>query len=320
MRSLAVLCAAAMLAASVTHARTTIKVAIELPESSLMYQMFVHMKARLETRVPATDLEFQIFANGQLGKDQAILNGLRQGTHHMGAHCSTYGAIEPGMAVFEAPFIFANRDHVRKAIYGPVGQALLRRADSKGLVGLAIGELGFRHISNNTRPIVTPADLKGLKIRVPNSPFRAEMFQAYGASTAPIAFGELYMALRQGVVDGQENPLASVFSNKLQEVQKFVSISNHVFTPCFILASKAVFSTWPAPLQEAVRAAAREAGEFSLKRGAEMDNELIRELGKTSAVNQVDVAAFKAASKPIYDQIAKAAGADLMAMMLEAVR
>jgi len=311
--SASLLCLA--LIATGAHAKTIIKLGIGQSAGSFIHEIVVFMKNDFEKRVGG-DGELQIFAGGQIGNDTVILNGLQQGTHHMGLIGSPVAGIEKGFGIFEAPFLFGNREEVIKVTTGPPGRELLSRLRAKRIEGLAIGEIGFRQITNNARPIMRPEDLKGLKIRIPNSPFRAQTFKHFGATATPIAFGETYAALRQGVVDGQENPLATTHGERWHEVQKFVSLTNHLFTPIMIMASKSAFDTWPRPVQDALRRAAEAAAAFSFKRGEELDRKYLEEMNRTARTNQVDVAAFRKASAPLHAIVAEQAGKDLMDQVL----
>jgi tripartite ATP-independent transporter DctP family solute receptor len=300
---------------TVSFAKTTIKVATEASEGHQIYEVLLFMKKELESRLPG-ELEFALFPGGQLGKDAVVLNGLRQGTHEFTVSASPVASLEPGYGVFEAPFLFGDRDEVRKVVNGKVGQELMRRLGTKGLVALGIGELGFRQITNNVRPIVTPGDLEGLKIRIPNNPFRGVIFRTFGANPTPIAYGEVFAALRQGVIDGQENPLGSIYSAKFNEVQKYLSLSNHLFTPETFLASRIHYDRWPADVQQAMREVGREAAAYSFVVGERLDGELLSRIRQTTQINKIDSVAFKAKAKPLWDQIAERAGRDLMEQVL----
>jgi TRAP-type transport system periplasmic protein len=300
------------------HAKTIIKAGIEATEGSLVFDVMKFFQQDIERRT-AGELEFQLTTGGMLGKDIDVINGLRLGTHEMTMACSPVQSVEPTLGLFEAPFLFKSRDEVKRVVFGPIGQEVLGNLEKKGIVGLSLTELGFRQITNNVRPIRTPADLKGLKIRIPNTPFRRVTFESLGANASPVAFGETYSALRQGVIDGQENPLPSIYGAKFHEVQKYVTMANYLFTPCVIMASPSYFKRWPANLQEAVRASAKAAGEFSFTRGAELDAQYIEEMKKTSEVNAMDITAFREVARPLWDQLGQKVGGDLMKRVIAEV-
>ena len=174
---------------------------------------------------------------------------------------------------------------------------------AKGLVLLAMWDNGIRHVSNNVRPITKPEDLAGIKIRTPPDPMTVDIFKALGANPTPLAFSELYIALQQGVVDGQENPLMNIHSSKLFEVQKYISLTGHKYESTPLLASKMVFDTLSKADQKAVLDAAAEAGKLNREMSAKADSELRSKMEDAGVkFNTVDPAPFVAKTKPVYDK------------------
>jgi tripartite ATP-independent transporter DctP family solute receptor len=308
----AVAAAVILSAMSPASAETKITAGTEATEGSLVFDIMKNFETEIEAR-SGGEVDFVLVPGGQLGKDIDVINGLRLGTHEMTLACSPVQSIEPKLGIFEAPFMITNREQAKAIALGPIGDELMASLTSKGVIGLTLTELGFRQITNNVRPIRTVEDIAGLKIRVPNSPFRQATYKALGANPTPIAFGETYAALRQGVVDGQENPLPSIFGAKFHEVQKYVTIANYLFTPCTIMASPTYFNQWSPEVQGWVRESARAAAEHSFVRGAELDEQYLAEMKKTSEVNYLDdPASFRAAVRPLWDEIAEKVGKDLM--------
>ena len=313
----------ALLPATSYAADVTVKLAISaVGEDHLYVQMSKMMAREVEKRVPGK-VDWQLFPGAQLGRDDVVMTGLKTGTHVASMPGSWVAAVEPGFNLFEAPFLFSNREAVRKIIRA-VQDDLGDRLAKKGIVMVGgIGELGFRQISNNVRPIVTPDDLKGVKLRTPGNPLRLKTFRSFGANPTPMNFAEVYMAIRQGVIDGQENPLATIWAGKLYEVQKYVSISNHVFTPTTILFSKVLWDTWPADVRNAIDEAARMANEFSFEFGTEKDQSLQAEMQKLAPslkFNKIDVAAFKKVAEPLYADMEGKVGKDLWAKVTAALK
>ena len=313
----AALATAASLATFAASAQTVIKAGIEATQGSLVYDIMAFFEKDLEARLPG-EVDFQLIPGGQLGKDIDTMNGLRLGTHELTIACSPVQSLEPTLGVFEAPFLITDRETAKEIVLGPIGEELMANLTSKGVIGLALTELGFRQITNNVRPINTIEDIRGLKIRIPNTPFRQVTFEALGANPTPIAFGETYAALRQGVIDGQENPLPSIFGAKFHEVQKYVTIANYLFTPCTIMASPTYFNAWPENVQQAVRESARAAAEYSFERGAELDAQYIEEMRTTSEVNELDAASFREAAVPLWEQVGQQVGPELMQKVIDA--
>jgi tripartite ATP-independent transporter DctP family solute receptor len=294
-------------------AEVTVKMGISVGGDHLYVQMSKLMAKEIEKRVPGR-VDWKLFPGAQLGRNDVIMRGLKTGTHIASMQASWVAAIVPAFELFEAPFMFTNREQVRK-VAAAVQDDLAEELAKKGVVLVGgIGELGFRQISNNVRPIVKPADLNGVKLRTPGNPFRIKIFRTFGANPTPMSSSEVYMAIRQGVIEGQENPLASIWAMKFHEVQKYISLSNHVFTPTAIVFSKKHWDSWPKDIRDAIEEAGRVAIEFTFKFGKEKDQSLQAEMRKANPeikFNKIDVAAFKKLAAPLYADLEKQVGKDI---------
>jgi tripartite ATP-independent transporter DctP family solute receptor len=214
--------------------------------------------------------------------------------------------VDPKFGVFEMPYLFKDRVHVKKvAEDAQIKTVLFDPLPEKGLRLLGMWENGFRVITNNVRPIVKPEDLKGIKLRVPSGVWRVKMFRAYGANPTPLAYGEVFAALQAGVMDGQENPFAQIWGGKFYEVQKYLSLTDHVYTPAYSIVSERFWKTLPPDVQQVLAKISVEVGDFARKEGARMDKDLEEKMGKSLKINEVDKDAFVAASKPVYEEFAK---------------
>jgi tripartite ATP-independent transporter DctP family solute receptor len=182
---------------------------------------------------------------------------------------------------------------------------------------LGVWENGFRHITNNVRPIVKPEDLKGVKLRVPGGVWRVNMFKAYGANPSPMPLAEVYSALQSGVMDGQENPFPQIASAKFQEVQKFLSLSGHVYTPAYLVIGEDSWKKLPRDIQTTISKIAREIGDFARSEGERLDKELMAKIAPPMKSNEVDKDAFIKASRAIYEEFGKevAGGTDLVKLV-----
>lgn len=188
----------------------------------------------------------QTFFNGALGGEREALEAVQLGTQEL-TFTST-GPVPnfvPETKVLDVPFLFRDKAHARAVLDGPIGQELLAKFDSKGLKALAWAENGFRHMSNSRREIREPGDLKGLKIRTMENPVHIAAYKGFGIVTTPMAFPELFTALQQGTVDGQENPLSVIISSKFDQVQKYLSLTGHVYSPALFVMNKAVYDKLP---------------------------------------------------------------------------
>lgn len=247
--------------------------------------------------------EVQNFGSSQLGKDKELLQKLKLGQITFSLPSTVMSSVTPEFGVFEMPYIIQNRDHMRKVRDEVVMTKLQEAAKKKGYRILGVWENGFRHITNNTRPINKPEDLKGIKLRTPKGAWRVKMFKSYGANPTPMAFSEVFTALKTGVMDGQENPFAQIYSAKFQEVQKYLSLTGHVYTPGYILTSDEGFAKLPEDVQKVLSDCAQENSEWVYKKAAELETDLLGKIKEAGvAVNEADKAAFVAASKAIYDE------------------
>jgi TRAP-type transport system periplasmic protein len=270
------------------------------------------------------DVEIEYFDSGTLGDEIVHMEQVRTGQLDVYPLGSDAVTLDSKWAVFDMPFLFPDRDTVARVLDGEVGQELDQSMQSSaGLKVLGLGELGFRQITNNVRPIVTPDDLRGLKIRVPGSQTRIAAFQAFGANPLTMNIGELYLAMQQGVVDGQENPLSNVRAWSWYEVQRYLSMSNHVYTPVTLVMNLRRYESLTDDERAAVDRAAARAVEASRRYGEENDAKLIEEIRELSGgnmeFNDIDLAAFKAASQEVVPIIAQAAGQEFTDKVLGAV-
>ena len=246
------------------------------------------------------------YGSSQLGGDSEMIQKLKLGTIDMALPSTVMSSQVDLFGVFEMPYIVKNRQHMAKIEKEVFWAKLAPEAEKKGLKVIAVWENGERHITNSKRPIKAPADLAGIKLRVPEGKWRVKMFQAYGANPSPMKFSELFTALQTGVMDGQENPFTQIYSAKLHEVQKYLSLSGHVYTPAYLTVGKAKWESLPADVRKTLEDTAKETQAYVYETAAKDDAEL---LGKIKAagvqVNEVDKDAFIAASRPIYEEFGK---------------
>ncbi|MFX0540934.1 TRAP transporter substrate-binding protein [Roseovarius sp. S4756] len=249
-------------------------------------------------------VEMQTFGSSQLGNDKEMLQKLKLAQIDFSLPSSVMSSVDDTFGIFEMPYIITSRDHMRR-VQGEMMDTFQAAANDNGYHIVGLAENGFRHITNNVRPINVPADLEGVKLRTPNGVWRLKMFQEYGANPTPMAFSDVFTALQTGVIDGQENPYAQIASAKFQEVQKYLSITGHVYTPAYILASKKAFDALPADVQAGLTDCANQTQDFTYETAAEMETTLLKEIEDAGVeVNTADKAAFIEASKPIYKQFA----------------
>ena len=255
-----------------------------------------------------------VFGSSQLGGDKELLQKLKLGTVDMALPSTVMSSEVDLVGIFEMPYLVKDRDHMKKIEKEIVWPTLAPAAEKKGIKIIAVWENGYRHITNSKRPINGPDDLKGLKLRVPEGKWRVKMFQAYGANPSPMKFSEVFTALQTGVMDGQENPFTQIYSAKFQEVQKYLSLSGHVYTPAYVTVGTKKWASLPDDVRKILEDTAMETQAFVYATAAKDDTDL---LGKLKAagmqVNEVNKDAFIAASKPIYQEFGKEVpGADAL--------
>ncbi|OOF43592.1 TRAP transporter substrate-binding protein [Rodentibacter trehalosifermentans] len=272
---------------------------------SLQYNTTKHFVDITNEKLSAAKLDYQLkfFGSGQLGSDKDTQQKLKLGTIDIALLSSTLATNIPQMAIFELPFLITNRRQlieIEEQVFYPY---IAPEAEKKGYKVIGLWENGFRNITNNVRPITKPEDLKGLKIRTPNSSWRLKMFKEWGANPTPLPFGDVFIGLRTGVIDGQENPLTNIYAAKLQEVQKYLSITNHVYSPSYLTVGVNSYKKLPQEVKNIIELSSKETQSWAYKEAEKSDTELIKKLiASGMLLNEVDTASFIEASKPIYQE------------------
>ena len=255
----------------------------------------------------------QQFPNSALGGEREMIEAVQLGTLDL-VNTSTgpVGNFVPEVKIVDIPFLFRDYDHARKVMDGPIGQDILTKFPSKGLVALAWTENGYRHMTNNKRSIVKPADAAGLKMRTMENKVHMEGYRAFGIQPTPMAFPEVFGALQQGTVDGQENPIPVILSSKFSQVQKYLSLTGHVYSPALIITSPRLINKLSDADKKVFMDAAKHAAAAQRKKVNDDENSGIAQLEKEgmTVVRKVDGQAFRDALAPVYANYAKEFGAD----------
>ena len=234
-------------------AETVIKVGHGANEQYHMHRALLKFEELVE-QGSGGEIDVQIFPSSQMGPDREMIEGVQTGVLEMAVPPSSFFAgWDPAFAVIELPYMYASKDIALDTFASDTGEAMLKRLENQGLVGLGWLENGLRHVTNNVRPIETPADLDGVKLRTMKVPAHVDTFTTLGANPTPMNFGEVYSALQQGVIDGQENPIALIDSQRFYEVQKHVSLTGHVFTVYIPVISQDFFYSLPEEHQRLVK-------------------------------------------------------------------
>jgi tripartite ATP-independent transporter DctP family solute receptor len=295
----------AALVASGAQAQTVLKFG-HVGEPSSLFETTANEFARCVNEAGGGAVEVQVFGSSQLGNDQELLQKLKLDQVQFSLPSSIMSSVSDTFGVFEMPYIIKDRDHMRRASE-QMGEVFQGAAQENGYHVVGWVENGFRNITNNVRPIHTPADLQDIKLRIPGGEWRLRMFQAYGANPSPLSFSEVFQALQTGVMDGQENPLAQIWSAKFGEVQKYLSMTGHVYTPGYILTSEDQYQSWPDDVRAVVDECAAATQDFAYETAAQLDRDLVDKIvAQGPELNEADKQAFIDGSVVIYEEFAAA--------------
>lgn len=302
----------------VASAQTKLRLAVETTGRDPTNVMLGTFRDELEA-LAGDEVEIDYFEGGALGDEGALAELIRAGQVEVVSMGSDIVSLDSKFAVFDMPFMFADKAKARAAMDGELGEMLAKSLrETVDLQVIGYGELGFRVISNNKRPITKPEDLAGLKLRTPSNQGRIVAFQTLGAAPTPMPLGEAYVALRQGALDGQENPMSVIKEFSLFEVQKYISITNHVYTPITLTMNGRAWDALSPELQEKLKQAARKAGEATRAQSDESDVKLIDEFKAAGVeINTVDASAFTAAAAPIAEKLSAVVTPEFMTKALE---
>ncbi len=268
--------------------------------------------AKLVNERSGGDVEVKVFPSSQLGGQKDLIEGLIFGTVDMAlVGTAVLGQFQPQISLFDLPFLFQDREHAYKSL-DTVGMKIGKDLEPKGIKLLGYMENGIRHLTNNVRPVKTPADMKGLKIRVMTNKIYIEMMKALGASPTPMAFGELYSAMQQGTVDGQENPSAHIWTKRFFEVQKYASKTAHAYAPEPVVISMITWNRLSDSQKQLIKDCAADAIEWQRQLSEKQDKEFWDKIEATGKIEVIDVdrAAFIEATRPVYKKFADVVGQD----------
>jgi tripartite ATP-independent transporter DctP family solute receptor len=248
----------------------------------------------------------KLFPSGQLGNESEMIKNL------------TMGAM-PFM-VFDLPFIFPSEQVAHKVLDGEAGKMVLSRLEKLQIVGLAISEGGFRHMINNVRPVNTPEDTKGIKFRVMTTPIYIALFQSLGSNAVPMPWGEVFTAMQQKVVDGLEIPLSVIYANKFYEVAKYLSLTNHTYSPLILMCSEQRWKKFSSDEKEIFKRAAREATVYERNAAKGINEDILKKLKAAGmVVNDVsNKKPFQDAVRPMYQKFEEEIGKDVVQAVMKA--
>lgn len=257
---------------------------------------------RANERLPES-WEVVTYGSSQLGGDELLLQKIKLGTVDFALPSTIMSSQVDAFGLFEMPYLVRDRDHMRAIEEAVVWPSLAPLAEEAGYRIVAVWENGFRHVTNSLHPIETPHDLAGIKLRTPSGVWRLKLFQALGANPTPMALSEVFIALQTGVIDGQENPLAQIWGSKLYEVQDYLSLTGHVYTPAYVVTSPSRWDALPDEVRTILEEEARASQAYVHETAARLDADLLDRIrGEGVEVNDPDPQPFLDAAGPLYQE------------------
>jgi len=304
-------------------AEFTIRASIGLNSDHPQYDGLLRFKEIVEEETNGA-VVVETYHSGQLGDDRTAMEALQLGSQEVTIPSTAPVAnFIPEYAVFDIPFLMPSEEVADEVLDGEVGQKILDMLEDQNLVGLAYWENGYRDMSNSVQPIETQADLEGLTLRTMENELHLDSFSALGANPTPMAFTELFTAMQQGTVDGQENPIATIYLEGFHEVQDYVSATNHVYTPFVFLVSKSFYDGLPAEYQEILSNAAVEAGEYQREVNREANEEYVQTLIDEGVnFNEVSDEAkdeMRETVQPVIDEFADSLDSNIVEELYDAI-
>ena len=322
LRKIAVLAIALILAVSLVATVEAAPVSFKLGHSvsdQHPYHLGAEKFKEIVEKESGGEIEIALFPNNQLGTgERDLLEGLQLGTVdiYVGS-TGPMGGFEKKFMLFDFPFLFKDKAQAYSVLDGEIGQYVMGLLDKIGITGLAWYENGFRHFTNSRRAVNTPEDAKGLKLRTMENKIHMALWKVMGADPTPMAWGEVFTALQQGTVDGQENPIPIIFVQKIYEVQKHLALTGHVFSPAMIAISKAKFDALSEGQKELFRKAAQESALYQREQITRMEDEQVAQLKELGMeVTEPDVALLREACKPVYEKYEAEFGKELIEAIL----
>ena len=291
-------------------AQTAMKISISIAQNSHQGVAIDTFAKEVEKRTQGR-YKVQPFYSGSLGGERESIEAVQLGTQEL--TFSSTGPVPnfvPEARILDIPFLFRDKAHARAVLDGPIGQDMLAKFEPKGFKALAWGENGVRHMTNSKRAVNSPDDLKGLKMRTMENPVHIAAYKGFGIVPTPMAFPEVFTALQQGTVDGQENPLSVIMASKFDQVQKHLSLTGHVYSPGIFLMSKAAFDKLSAADKTAFIESAKEGAKANRARVDEDDAKGVADLKSKgmNVVENLDKAKFVAALVPVNAEFEKQFG------------
>lgn len=305
-RNIVVTAAFSVIAVNHASAAITARLGQPMPDAHPMAVAMNHF-SELAAKYTNNNVQIKPFHNAVLGSDEKMLQGVQAGTleFYIGTLAPLSTRIKE-VQVWDLPFLFANKREVYTVLDGASGKKIFEKLEPAGIVGLSWSAMGFRNLSNSKRAVTKLEDINGLKIRVMANPVALETWKTLGANAVPMAYAEVFTALEIKAIDGQENPLVHMYANKMQEVQKYISLTNHVYTPMALVASKKFWDRLSDADKAGILKAANEAKVLQARLLDEQDKDVIKKFGEAGVqvdeMSPAELARIQSQVKPVIDK------------------
>lgn len=311
-----------------SNAEVVIKLSNGSSESAPTVQAAINVFKPMVEEKTNGRVRVEVYYGAQIGDDTKATEACRAGELEMvNTSTAPLVGLVPELSIFDIPFLFNGTAEADAVIDGDIGQMLTQKIEEKGLINLAWNENGFRDLTNSKKSVTTPDDLKGLKIRTMENQFHIEAWEAMGASPTPMSWSEVFTALQQGTIDGQENPIPNFYSARIQEVNKYITCTNHIYSPQLLLYSKELFEK----LDPEIQSVLREAGAAYTVAERELNRQQIEELKKNLVEEGCEVIeltdeqkqVFRDKTAVVWDDVEKKIGSEIITTLrteLEALR
>lgn len=309
---LSVTLTATLLGSAVYAAPIEVRIASHVSELSPLHAQSQMFASEIEKRLPG-QFEFKLYPGGQLGKEKDLMSNVQAGAIEMINVASGVMKLDKKLGVFDLPWLFNDRDHVQRAMNAGLEDAIRGQIEEVGgMKVVGVYENGFRHVINSKRKVATPDDLDGLKIRISGGKFRQSVFQSMGATPQKVSWGETFTALQSGVVDGAEAAAYGFYEQKHFEAAGYLSMTRHVYTPSFLLASNAFYKGLNDEQKKVFVEVGREITDAAYAKSAELETQYLTEMQTKLEVNDVDLPAFQDATKSAYEDYIESQGEEYL--------
>ncbi len=307
----------------VTKGEFAIKVGLVTPEQDIATLSMRHFEEKLET-ISNGRIDVEVYPGGSLGGSDDIFNGVQDGSIEMCVNIyPPFAQFSDSFLLYNLPYLFSSKEVAFEFLDSDIAKGIAKGIEDKGFKQLAVFDGGFRNVSNNKAPIKHPDDLKGLKIRTLNNPIQLDYFKAFGANPTPLPYGDIYVGLQTKTIDGQENSFSNTVSMKFNEVQKYITDTQHAFDPVGMFINTGVYESYPDDIKLMIEEAAMDTQAFNRELAVKLDEEAIEKIAETTEITYLtdeERQVFIDMSMPTYKNFEEKIGKELLAESLAKIK